>query len=63
MFKKILEKLGTFVGRPITLSHKENSQLRKDGVMKAYEVAWASPDGRYWYIRNNKTSELRVVTK
>lgn len=63
MLKKFLERIGFLVGRPRTLTYKENIQLRKDGVMESYEVAWEAPDKRHWFIRNNRTSELRVVSK
>jgi len=63
MLKKFLEKIGFVIGYPRTLSHKENSLLRKEGVMSSYEVAWESSDCKHWFIRNNKTSEMRVVIK
>ena len=63
MLKKFLEKIGLSYGQPRTLSHKENSELRREGLMKPYEVAWESFCGGYLFIRNNKTSEMRVVIK
>jgi len=63
MLKKFLEKIGFVIGHPRTLSHKENSLLRKEGLMSSCEVAWESFDCKHWFIRNNKTSEMRVVIK
>mgnify|MGYP006077876951 CR=1 FL=1 len=63
MLKQYLQKIGLYNGQPRSLSHKENSRLRRDGLMKSYEVAWESVCEKHLFIRDNKTSEFRVVTK
>jgi hypothetical protein len=63
MLKQFLKKIGLWVGNPRSLTHKEESELIREGMMKSYETAWESACGRYYFIRNNKTSELRAVEK
>ena len=61
MLMRFLKKIGAFIGHPRTLSHKENNELRAKGIMRACEVAWESACGKHYYIRDNKTSVMRVV--
>ena len=62
MLKNFLEKFfGVLIGRPRTLSHKENSELRTKGIIKAQEVAWMSADKKHLFVRDNKTSLMRVI--
>ena len=61
MLMRFLKKIGAFVGYPRTLSHKENSELRSKGIMRACEVAWESACGKHYFIRDNQTAEMRVV--
>ena len=61
MLLRFLKKIGAFVGHPRTLSHKENSELGAKGIILACEVAWESACGKHYFIRDNKTSEMRVV--
>lgn len=63
MLMRFLKKIGAFVGHPRTLSHKENNELRQRGLMKAHEVAWESACGKHYFIRDNKTSEMRVLDR
>ena len=61
MIKKLLERIGLFIGRPRTLTSDENLSLRVKGLIGDNEIAYEGED--IFFIQNLNTCEMRVLYK